>query len=263
MDINKLFSVKDKVVVITGGSRGIGLMIAQGFVANGAKVYISSRKASVCDEVARELNKQGPGQCLSLPADIQEIEQVKKLVSALNEKEPKGIDVLINNAGANWGEPIETYPDSAFDKILNLNVRRIFSLTQLCIPMLEKKSTFQDPSRIINIGSIDGIRIPSLETYAYSASKAAVHHMSRVLASHLGKRHITVNNVAPGPFPSKMMGATLEKFEDVIVRGIPLGRVGQPGDVAGACIYLSSKAGAYVSGTTIAVDGGALVASKL
>ncbi|KAJ1927063.1 hypothetical protein IWQ60_003255 [Tieghemiomyces parasiticus] len=263
MDIQSLFSVKDKVVLVTGGSRGIGLMIAQGFVANGAKVYISSRKASVCDKVAQELNRRGPGQCISLPADLQDANDIKRLVAAIAEREPRGIHVLVNNAGANWGESIDQYSDDAFDKVLTLNVRRIFTLSQLSLPLLEKAATVQDPARIINIGSIDGIRVPALETYAYSASKAAVHHMSRVLAAQLGKRHITVNAIAPGPFPSKMMDATLEKFHDHIVSGVPLGRVGQPRDMAGVCVYLASPAGAYVTGALIAVDGGSAVSAKL
>ncbi|KAJ1975090.1 hypothetical protein H4R34_004466 [Dimargaris verticillata] len=234
-----------------------------GFVANGAKVYISSRKATICDKVAAELSKQGPGQCLSIPADLQSSDDIEKLVAKLSECEPHGLHVLVNNAGANWGEALSTYPDESFDKVMTLNVRRIFTLTQKCVPLLEKATKREDPARIINIGSVDGIRVPALETYAYSASKAAVHHMSRVLAAHLGRRQITVNAVAPGPFPSQMMNATLDKHHDSIIQGIPLERVGVPSDMAGVCLYLASKAGSYVNGALIAVDGGSIIAPKL
>ncbi|KAJ3225431.1 hypothetical protein HK099_006802 [Clydaea vesicula] len=253
MNINKLFSVKDKVVLITGGSRGIGLMIGEA---------CSSRSADVCDKVAKELNDKGPGKCFSIPADISKLSEVKRLVGEISKKE-RGINVLINNAGANWGESLDKYPDEAFEKVLNLNVKRVFSLTQACLPLLEKVATNSDPARVINIGSVDGIRTPALETYAYSTSKAALHHLSSHLASHLGSRNITCNAIAPGPFQSKMMKATLEKFEESIVSGIPLNRIGSPEDMAGVCLYLSSKAGAYVSGALIAVDGGSLVKARI
>ncbi|KAJ3369981.1 hypothetical protein GGF31_004831 [Allomyces arbusculus] len=263
MNVNNLFSVKDKVVLVTGGSRGIGLMIAAGFVANGAKVYINARSAKVCDAAAAALTKQGPGQCISIPADLQSMDDIKALVAKVAERETK-LHVLVNNAGANWGAPVEEYPDEAFEKVMNLNVRRVFSLTQACLPLLTAAATDADPARIINIGSVDGIRVPALETYAYSASKAALHHMTRVMAAQLPSRApITCNAVAPGPFESKMMAATLSKFQDAIVAGIPLGRIGHPNDMAGVCIYLSSPAGAYVTGTVIPVDGGAVVRAKM
>ncbi|KAL7750752.1 hypothetical protein RI367_003709 [Sorochytrium milnesiophthora] len=262
MDIQSLFGVKDKVVLVTGGSRGIGLMIATGFVANGAKVYISARSKDVCDKVAAELTKRGPGKCISLPADLQSMDDVKKLVSDLSSREKK-LHVLVNNAGATWGEPLDTYPDAAFEKVLNLNVRRVFSLTQACLPLLRAAASAEDPARVINIGSVDGLRVPVLETYAYSTSKAALHHLSRTLASRLGPEHITVNSVAPGPFESKMMAATLAKAKDAIVSGIPLGRIGAPSDMAGVCLYLSSRAGSYQTGTTVPVDGGATVLAKM
>ncbi|KAF8976539.1 hypothetical protein BGZ46_008183 [Entomortierella lignicola] len=261
MENSSLFNVKDKVVLVTGGGRGIGLMIAHGFVANGAKVYISSRSAKVCDEVAAGLNKLGKGQCFSIPADLQSLDDVKKLVAELSKRESK-VHVLVNNAGANWGEPIATYPDEAFEKVMNLNLKRVFSLTQAMLPLLDAAATAAAPASIINIGSIDGVRTPPQETYAYSASKAALHQMTRVLASHLGKRNITCNAIAPGPFMSKMMAATLKANGDKIVAGIPLGRIGQPEDIAATSIYLASRAGAYTTGTIIAVDGGALVRAK-
>lgn len=196
MNISELFSVKDKVVLVTGGSRGIGLMIATAFVENGAKVYITSRTAKVCDEAAAILSGKGPGSCISIPANLQEYAECKRLVDEISKRGER-LDVLVNNAGANWGAPLHEYPDSAFTKVLNLNVQRVFTLTQLCVPLLEKAASPMNPARVIMIGSIDGIRSPSLSTFAYSSSKAALHHLSSHLASHLGDKYITVNAVAP------------------------------------------------------------------
>ncbi len=250
-----LFSVRDKVVCVTGGSRGIGLMIAQGFVEAGARVYISSRKADVCDQVAAELSKTGT--CVSLPADLSTQEGNDGLAAALADRESE-LHVLVNNAGANWGAPLAEYPDDAWDKVLALNVKAIFHLTRACLPLLQKASTPGDPARVINIGSIDGVKAPLLETYAYSSSKAAVHHLTRHLAGKLAPA-ITVNAVAPGPFESKMMAATLERFREGIIAGCPMGRIGEPEDMAGVAIYLASRAGAYVTGQVIPVDGGITV----
>ncbi|GIW40369.1 MAG: 3-oxoacyl-ACP reductase [Candidatus Binatia bacterium] len=248
-----LFSVRGKVALVTGGSRGIGLMIARGFVEAGARVYVASRKKEVCDRVAQELSEVG--ECRSLPADLSTEAGAKALAQAFAEREPR-LHVLVNNAGANWGAPLLEYPDSAWDKVLALNVKAVFHLTRALLPQLERAARPGDPARVINIGSIDGLRVPPLETYAYSASKAAVHHLTRVLAVQLARRGITVNAVAPGPFESKMMAATLEKFRDAIVASCPLGRIGEPEDMAGVAIYLASRAGAYVTGAVIPVDGG-------
>ncbi len=253
-----LFSVAGKVVLVTGGSRGIGLMIARGFVEGGARVYVSSRKKDACDAVAAELSKTGnskAGSCLSLPGDLSSETGVNALAAALAERE-QALHVLVNNAGANWGAPMAEYPDAAWDKVLATNLKSPFFLTRRCLPLLEEAASAADPARVINIGSIDGIKPPILETYAYSASKAALHHMTRVLARQLAPRHITVNAVAPGPFESKMMAATLERFRDAIVGSCPLGRIGEPGDMAGVALYLASRAGAYVTGAVIPVDGG-------
>lgn len=236
-------------------------MIAHGFVANGAKVYISSRSAGVCDKVAAELSKMGPGQCISIPADLQSLAEVQRLVAEISKQESQ-VHVLVNNAGATWGESIQTYPDQAFEKVMNLNLKRVFSLTQAMLPLLQKAGTKERPASIINIGSVDGIHIPTQETYAYSASKAALHQMTRVMAGHLGEKHITCNAIAPGPFESKMMAATLRDFGEQIVSNVPLGRIGQPEDVAATCIYLASRAGAYTTGAIIPVDGGTLVKAK-
>jgi len=251
--VKDLFSIRGKVALVTGGSRGIGLMIARGYVENGAKVYISSRKKDVCDRVAAELAKHGT--CLSLPADLSTEAAANQLAAELAKREP-ALHILVNNAGANWGAPLAEYPDAAWDKVLALNVKSVFHLTRACLPLLEKAAQPGDPARVINIGSIDGLRVPFLETYAYSSSKAAVHHLTRALAIQLAPRGITVNAVAPGPFESKMMAETLDRFRDAIVSSCPLGRIGEPEDMAGVAIYLASRAGAYVNGTVIPVDGG-------
>ncbi|KAF0531752.1 Short-chain dehydrogenase/reductase SDR [Gigaspora margarita] len=257
MDINSLFNVKDKIVLVSGGSRGIGLMIAKGFITNGATVYISSRSVNACDQIAKELSAQGPGKAISLPANLQQLDECKRIIDEIAKCEGK-LHILVNNAGATWGAPFDEYPEEAFEKVMNLNVKRVFSLTQAALPLLEKASTQHDPARVINIGSIDGTRVPFLETYAYSASKAALHHLTNVLAGNLSRRNITFNTIAPGPFESKMMAATLKTYGDAFRNIIPLGRIGSPEDIAGTCIYLCSRAGAYTNGATILVDGGYL-----
>jgi len=250
--MSDLFSVRDKVALVTGGSRGIGLMIAQGLVRAGARVYISSRKKDVCDRVAADLAREGT--CVSLPADLGTEAGARGLAAAMAEREPI-LHVLVNNAGANWGAPLTEFPDSGWDKVLALNLKAIFHLTVAMLPQLQKAARPGDPARVINIGSIDGLRVPLLETYSYSASKAAVHHLTRVLARRLAP-DVTVNAVAPGPFESKMMHETLERFHDAIVGSCPLGRIGEPEDMAGVAIYLASRAGAYLTGAVIPVDGG-------
>ncbi|KAF8425240.1 hypothetical protein EV426DRAFT_596846 [Tirmania nivea] len=263
MDASKLFDVKGKVVLVTGGAKGVGRMISQGFVENGAKVYISSRDAKACEKACEELNKFGRGTAHAIPADFYKLEDCKKLAEELGKKEKK-LDVLINNSGSNWGAPYAEYPESAWTRVLTLNLQRVFTITQLLTPLLEAASEKPiNPARVIIIGSVDGLKVPSLETFAYSSSKAGVHHLGRVLADHLGKRGITVNTLACGPFESKMMAATLAKFKDSIEAGIPLGRIGTPEDVAGACLFLASRAGSYINGATIPVDGGSVIRSKL
>jgi NAD(P)-dependent dehydrogenase (short-subunit alcohol dehydrogenase family) len=252
VDVKQLFSVEGKVALVTGGSRGIGLMIARGFAAGGAKVYVASRKREACEEVAAELSKVGT--CIPLPADLGTPAGCVALARALAAQEPR-VHVLVNNAGANWGAPLEEYPDDAFDKVLNLNVKSAFRLTVALLPQLRAAARPGDPARVINIGSIDGISVPLLETYAYSTSKAALHHLSRHLARRLAPE-VTVNAVAPGPFESKMMAATLKSFGDQIRAANPLKRIGEPEDMAGIAIYLASRAGAYVTGAVIPVDGG-------
>jgi NAD(P)-dependent dehydrogenase (short-subunit alcohol dehydrogenase family) len=251
--LKDLFSIEGKVALVTGGSSGIGAMIARGYVEAGAKVYIASRKKDVCEQVAAELSEKGT--CIALAANLQEASECVRLADEIANREGK-LDILVNNAGANWGEPIESFPDAAWDRVLGLNVKAVFNLTRALIPSLTKAGSPEDPARVINIGSIDGLKPPVLDTFSYSASKAAVHHMSRVLAAKLAPSNITVNAVAPGPFQSKMMKATLERFGDGIANSNPLGRIGEPEDMAGIAIYLASRAGAYVTGAVIPVDGG-------
>ncbi|KAH0612162.1 uncharacterized protein H6S33_010214 [Morchella sextelata] len=269
MDIPTLFSVRNKTVLITGGGKGIGLMISRGFIANGAKVYITSRDAPALAAACASLNALGPGTAHAIPADLYKLSDCEALVQELGRREEK-LHVLVNNSGSNWGEGYDSYPEAAWDRVLTLNLKRVFTLTQMCTPLLERGAVkgvdggvVGDPARVVNIGSVDGIAVPALQTFAYSASKAGLHHLSEVLAHHLGKRNITVNTLACGPFESKMMAATLKKMRSHIEASIPLGRIGTPEDVAGCCLFLASRAGAYVNGATITVDGGGVVSPKL
>jgi len=255
MDVGSLFSVDGKVAVVTGGSRGIGRMIAEGLVRGGARVYISSRKAEVCDEVAAELSTVG--ECHALPSDLSSATGVAALAAGVLERESV-VHALVNNAGATWGTPLEEYPHDAWDKVLSTNVTAPFELSVALLPGLRAAATADDPARIVNIGSIDGIRVPATENYAYAASKAAVHMVTRQLAHRLVDDHITVNAIAPGPFPSKMMAFLLdaEGGEELVSSAVPMGRIGRPEDVAGTVIYLCSRAGSYLTGAILPLDGG-------
>jgi len=260
-----LFSIEGKVALVTGGSRGIGEMIAAGFLANGAKVYISSRKADVCDATAARLAEQYHGECVSLPADLSDLDGVDALATALREREDR-LDILVNNAGASWGAKLEDFPEVGWDKVMDTNVKGVFFLTQRLVPLLEAAGTGDDPSRVINIGSVDGIRTPVFDTFSYGPSKAAVHALTRQLAAHLVRRNIIVNAIAPGPFPTWMLstgvgtGGDVEGTDwDAIGRGNPRGRVGSPEDIAGLAIFLCSRAGAFTVGEVITCDGGMIV----
>lgn len=256
IDLASLFSLSGKVALITGGSRGIGRMMAAGLLQAGASVYISARKQEVCERTARELSALG--RCVPLPADVARPGGRAALVDAFRAREDR-LHVLINNAGAAWGAPYAEYPESAWDKVLALNTKAPFLLTRDLTPLLERAATPADPARVINVGSIDGLHVPQLfeaGTFAYSASKAAVHHLTRTLAIELGPRNITVNAVAPGFFESKMTAGVMRMHGSDIVAACPLGRIGRPEDMAGIAIYLASRAGAYTNGAVIPVDGG-------
>ena len=262
--MKNLFSIEGKVALVTGGSRGIGEMIAAGFLANGAKVYISSRKADVCDETAKRLQDEYGGECISLPADLSNIEGIKQLTKGFNEDK---LDILVNNAGASWGEPIDEYSEKGWDKVMDTNVKGVFFLTQQLLPLLRLSGNPEDPSRVINIGSIDGIKTGLFDAFSYGPSKAALHHLTRVLAASLVKENIIVNAIAPGPFPTWMLstgvggGGDLDINWDEVGNSNPRGRVGTPEDIAGLAIFLCSRAGAYTVGETITCDGGAVASS--
>lgn len=256
--IDRLFGVAGKQVVVTGGSRGIGYMIAAGFVEAGATVYISARKAEACDEAAAAMNALGAsGSCVSIPADLSTDEGVAALVAGVTAQ-TDSLDVLVNNAGATWGAPIDEYPAEAFDKVFDINVKAPFRLTQAFLPALRAAASKEDPARVINIASIDGIRTPAMESYAYSATKSGILALSRHMAKTLVREQILVNAIAPGPFESKMMAFALnsEEGRKAVASGVPMRRIGAPDDMAGAAIFLSSAASTYLAGATIVVDGG-------
>lgn len=248
-----LFDLQGRVALVTGGSRGIGEMIAEGFVANGVRTYISSRKADACDAAAERLSALGD--CISLPADLSSLAGIEQLAGELAAREER-LGILVNNAGAVWGEAIEEFPESGWDKVLTINLKSPFFLTRRLLPMLEKAGTHESPARVINIGSVDGLHVTPMPTFSYGASKAGLHHLTRILAAHLAGRHVNVNAIAPGPFPSKMMEHTLKTAGDRILQQIPRKRIGEPSDMAGAAIFLASKASSYVTGVVLPVDGG-------
>ena len=260
-----LFSIKGKVALVTGGSRGIGEMIAAGFLASGAKVYISSRKAEVCDATADRLSNEYSGECISLPSDLSNLDGIESLVTELSNKESH-LDILINNAGAAWGAPLDEYPEKGWDKVMDINVKGVFFLTQKLLPLLREGAN-NSPSRVVNIGSVDGLTAGAFENYAYGPSKAALHHLTRILAANLIKEKIIVNAIAPGPFPTWMLstgvgfGGETDVDWTVVGEGNPSGRVGDMEDIAGLAIFLCSRASEYTVGQTIACDGGS-VASK-
>jgi NAD(P)-dependent dehydrogenase (short-subunit alcohol dehydrogenase family) len=251
MDTTHLFSLKGRTALITGGSRGIGRMIAEGFLAQGARVYISARKAEACDQTAKELSAFG--HCVSLPADVSTLEGVLALVDAYAKHEST-LDILVNNAGAAWGAPYDEFPESGWDKVVDLNLKTPFFLTQALTPMLRKAAT-DHLAKVINIASIDGISVNPQETYSYAASKAGLIQLTRRMALRLAKDRIGVSAIAPGAFASNMNKEARDHADEV--KGhIPAGRIGEPEDMAGAAIYLASRAGDYVMGSTLIVDGG-------
>ncbi|PCI32038.1 MAG: 3-oxoacyl-ACP reductase [Alphaproteobacteria bacterium] len=251
--MKNLFDLSGKVAVVTGGSRGIGAMIARGYVENGCRTYICSRTLEQAEGTAKALSEFG--ECIALQADLSSLDGIEKFVAEIAAREDK-IDILVNNAGAVWAAPIDDFPEAGWDKVMDINVKSVFFLSQKFLPLLRAASTPDTMARIINIASVDGQSVPQFETYSYSASKAAVIHLTKALAKRLSKDNITVNAIAPGAFPSDMTKVLLEKHEQMMLDQIPLGRIGQLEDMAGTAIYLASRAGSYVTGTTITVDGG-------
>jgi 2-deoxy-D-gluconate 3-dehydrogenase len=262
LTIDDLFSVEGKVVLVTGGSRGIGEMIAAGFLANGAVVYISSRKADVCDATAARLTDAHGSTCVSIPANLADLDGIDALVGRLQEEETK-LDVLVNNAGVSWGASIDDFPEHGWDKVMDTNVKGVFFLTQRLLPLLQAAGTAEEPARVINIGSIDGMRPPRFDTWSYGPSKAALHAMTRQMGVRLVGRNIVVNAIAPGPFPTWMLSTGVGTGGDVegtdweaLGKTVPRGRVGTPEDIAGLAIFLASRAGSFTIGEVITCDGG-------
>jgi len=251
-----MFSLKGRTALVTGGSRGIGKMIARGFVEAGAKVYVSSRKADACDATAAEL---GPS-CISLPQDVSTVDGVKALAAAYQAKEGNRLDILVNNAGAAWGAEFDEFPESGWDKVMNLNLKSPFFLTQALHGHLKAAASDERPAKVINIASIDGMHLNPLETWSYHASKSSLIYLTRRLAAKLARDRIVVTCIAPGPFASDMNRAARD-HGDVIATRVPMGRIGRDEDMACAAIYLASRAGDYVVGATIPVDGGVALAT--
>jgi NAD(P)-dependent dehydrogenase (short-subunit alcohol dehydrogenase family) len=267
MDFSNLFSVAGKTVVITGGSRGIGEMIAAGFLSQGAKVIISSRKAEACEETVERLKGQYGGEIYAIPSDVGQLVGINHLADEIAKREDK-IDVLVNNAGVAWGATLEDFPEAGWDKVMDVNVKGVFFLTQKLMPLLRKSASAAEPARVINIASIDGMHTSPMSGFAYGTSKAAVIHLTRFMGGHLAGEHILVNGIAPGPFPTYMLstgvgfkGETEGVDWGSVASRNPSGRVGAPSDIAGLSIFLSSKASAYITGHTIPCDGGIVSSS--
>jgi len=253
--MSELFDISGKTALVTGGSRGIGLMVARGLVQAGARVIISSRKSEDIERAGGEL--AALGECEAIQGDVSTPDGATALAAAARERFG-ALNILVNNAGATWGAPLEEFPSAGWDKVVHTNVEGVFNLTVGLLPALRAAAEPENPARVINIGSVDGLRTPAVENYSYSASKAAVHMLTRHLAKRLASEHITVNAIAPGPFESKMMAFMLDdpQSRELVEASVPLGRIGRPDDVAGLALFLSSRAGSYLTGAVIPLDGG-------
>jgi NAD(P)-dependent dehydrogenase (short-subunit alcohol dehydrogenase family) len=253
--VSELFDISGKAALVTGGSRGIGQMIARGLLQAGARVIVSSRKAGDLEAAAQELAQAGD--CEAIVGDVSTPEGAAELAAATRDRCER-LDILVNNAGVTWGAPLEEFPASGWDRTSHTNVEGVFQLTVALLPALRAAAAPEDPARVINIGSIDGLRTPEMENYSYSASKAAVHMLTRHLAKRLASEHITVNAIAPGPFQSKMTAFMLDDpgRRALVQERVPLGRIGGPDDAAGLTIFLCSRAGSYLTGAVIPLDGG-------
>ncbi|MFI6214271.1 SDR family oxidoreductase [Nocardia brasiliensis] len=249
----ELFDLSGKYALVTGGTGGIGLMIARGLLQAGARVVVSSRKPETCERAQRLLSEFGDVR--AIPADLSKHDECRRLADLVEADSPR-LDILVNNAGAMWREPLATFPDEAWDTVLDLNLKTPFWLVQALLPALRKAGVADDPARVINIGSIAAIHVAESPNYSYASSKAGLHQLTRVLARELGPEHVTVNAVAPGPFPSQMMASTLDAVGDTIAAKAPLRRLGRDDDMAGVAVFLASRAGAYLTGAVIPVDGG-------
>lgn len=256
--MDELFDIRGKVALITGGARGIGLMMARAYCERGVKVYVCSRKADVCESVAQELG--AIGECIALPADLSNMEEIARVSSTLSGLESR-LDILVNNAGATWGGEFAEFPEKGWDKVMDLNLKGVFFLTQKLLPLLLAAGSADDPARVINVGSIDGLHTSKFTNFSYSPSKAAVHHLTRMLATHLAAQHILVNAIAPGPFATDMMAPMVEKMGEEIIGAVPVKRMGDADDAAGMAVFLAARASRYVNGAVIPLDGGCFAAS--
>lgn len=255
MSMTSLFDVSGKIAVVTGGSSGIGAMMARGLLENGVKVYITARKADRLQAKAEELSEFG--ECIAIPSDLSNVEGIESFAAEVAKHESK-IDILINNAGTNWFAPIESFPEKGWDKVMDINIKSIFFATQKFLPLLKAAGTQDGPARVVNIASINGIRNSGMQSYAYSASKSGVLHLTEHLATDLAPYHVNVNAIAPGLFPSDMTKELVENDEmtKMALKQIPRGRLGEPGDIAGTALYLCSPASSWMTGQAIVLDGG-------
>lgn len=264
LSINSLFGIAGKNVIVTGGSKGIGAMLSEAYVQAGCNVFVFSRKPDL--EFTGKLNQMGPGTCQGLACDVADdksIENAFEAVKAIQVFQQKGVHILVNNSGATWGSSFDETPKKSFDKLMNVNVTGLFMVCKVFMPLLEQAATPEDPARIINIASIDGHSVPAIEEYAYTASKAAVLHLTKNMAGNLISRNVLVNSISPGLFPSKMGDQVLKLGQELVNSAIPLGRPGKAKEIAAAAIFLSSPGGGYCSGADIVIDGGICVKPRL